>query len=589
MNSVWLPTVAGKYRLIFELGRGGMADLMLAVVQGPGGFNKLQVLKLLRPELAAEAEFCTMFLDEARLSARINHPNVAQTNEVGFDGERYFIAMEYLEGQSLDELTRRARAKHGAMPLSVTLRALADACAGLHFAHELKDFDGTPLNVIHRDVSPQNIFVTYDGITKLLDFGIAKAADSNIRTQVGTIKGKIAYMAPEQLLAVAPVDRRADIFAVGAILWRTITGKRMWAGATEVEILQSLANHKIPEPVALPGIPQALLAVCKKAIQPEPADRYQTAIELKEAIESVLASQAGGSYTDVSRVITDLFVERRKEIASAIESRLSTPETSQVSGLPTLPAPHSVSRIGSMVGTANTLSGSPERDSVASDSIRIEISGVTPQVKGRRWGVAATLALAVMAGAAAFVLRPNVFPTSPTAAAPSQESAPPPTTTATASAVPTPTSGAPLVAAETEMLLDIAPPNAEVFIDEIRLFGKPARGTFARDGRQHTIVVQADGYLTSIEQAVFDTAKIHLEISLERERRSTNPTPPVPMARPVVGKSRPPMAVPAPRPTGPAPGGQVAPTPANTAEAPAPSSKPRGRAEPLDPGDPWEK
>ncbi|WP_394841504.1 serine/threonine protein kinase [Pendulispora brunnea] len=582
MSSVWLPTVAGKYRLIFELGRGGMADLMLAVVQGPGGFNKLQVLKLLRPELAAEAEFCTMFLDEARLSARINHPNVAQTNEVGFDGERYFIAMEYLEGQSLDELTRRARAKHGNVPLSVTLRALADACAGLHFAHELKDFDGTPLNVIHRDVSPQNIFVTYDGITKLLDFGIAKAADSNIRTQVGTIKGKIAYMAPEQLLAVAPIDRRADIFAVGAILWRTITGKRMWAGANEMEILQSLANHKIPEPVALPGIPQALLVVCKKAIEPNPDDRYQTALELKEAIESVLASQQGGAYSDVSRFISELFVERRKEIALAIEARLSAPETSHVSGVPVL-APQSVSRIGSMVGTSATLSRTPERDSGAPDSIRVEVSGITPERKGRRWGVAATLALAVIGGGAAFVLRPNAVSTVPTTAARSMESAPP----AAAVPPPTATNSAPAAKVETELLLDVAPSHAEVLIDDVRVFGKPARGVFPRDGQLHTIVAKADGYVPNVQQVAFDTSNIHLEISLEKERRPVAP-PPAPAARPPVGKARPP-APSAPRPSGAPANGPAAPAASNSPEAPAPSSKPRGRVDPLDPGDPWEK
>jgi len=176
-----VASIHGKYRPIFELGRGGMANVILAVVQGPGGFNKLQVIKQLRSELALDPEFLTMFLDEARLSARINHSNVVQTNEVGHDGRHYFIAMEYLEGQSLEAFLRRAHTM-GGLPLQMFLKIIVDSLEGLHYAHELADFEGNHLHVVHRDVSPQNIFVTYDGVTKVLDFGIAKAADSSSDT-----------------------------------------------------------------------------------------------------------------------------------------------------------------------------------------------------------------------------------------------------------------------------------------------------------------------------------------------------------------------------------------------------------------------
>ena len=198
-------TSVGKYRFLVELGSGGMGDVFLAVAQGPKGFNKLQVIKRLRPELAQDPEFLAMFLNEARIAARLNHPNVVQTNEVSEHEDEYFIAMEYLEGRSLYAILKRAissspkNAPPQRMPLAFHLHTLAEACEGLHYAHELRDFDGTPLELVHRDCSPQNIFVTYDGEAKVLDFGIAKAADSATYTRTGVLKGKVPYMAPEQL------------------------------------------------------------------------------------------------------------------------------------------------------------------------------------------------------------------------------------------------------------------------------------------------------------------------------------------------------------------------------------------------------
>src|SRR5438105_4376679 len=171
----------GRYRVIAKLGQGGMAKVFLTVVPGPAGVQKLLVVKELRPELAHDEDIRTMFLDEARLAARLNHPNVVQTYEVGVERGHYFIAMEYLEGQPLNRLWRRMAAEH--MPLEMQLKILADALNGLHYAHELVDFDGTPLHVVHRDISPHNVFVTYDGQVKVVDFGIAKAASSRGSTK----------------------------------------------------------------------------------------------------------------------------------------------------------------------------------------------------------------------------------------------------------------------------------------------------------------------------------------------------------------------------------------------------------------------
>src|SRR5690349_9631966 len=209
------PTLrVGRYRILSELGRGGMSNVFLAVASGPGGVNKLVVLKALLPDLSTEPYALAMFLDEARLAARLNHANVVQTYEVGTEGDRHVIVMEYLEGQPLSAVLRRAGSAGLPFTLPSYLRVIVSMLEGLHYAHELTSYDGSPLMFVHRDVSPQNVFLTYDGQVKLLDFGIAKAATSQNHTAAGVIKGKLAYMAPEQMVA-SRIDRRADVYSVG--------------------------------------------------------------------------------------------------------------------------------------------------------------------------------------------------------------------------------------------------------------------------------------------------------------------------------------------------------------------------------------
>ena len=223
------PSGFGRYHVFASLGRGGMADVFLAVARGPMGFNKLAVIKRLRPTLVREPGFRDMFLDEARLAARLNHPNVIQSYEVGESHGSFYIAMEYLEGQPLNKIIAAAIARGEAFDPVFCARVIADACNGLNHAHELRDYDGTPLQIIHRDVSPHNVFVTYDGQVKLVDFGIAKAALSSTQTEVGVLKGKVAYMAPEQAMGGA-IDARADLFAMGIVLWEMIARKRLMQG-----------------------------------------------------------------------------------------------------------------------------------------------------------------------------------------------------------------------------------------------------------------------------------------------------------------------------------------------------------------------
>ncbi len=211
------------YRRIAELGRGGMATVHLAAMQGPHGVTKLVVIKELRPELAMNDEFVVMFFDEARLAARLNHPNIVQSYEVGEENGRQFIVMEYLEGQPLHRVWNKLQSS-GKMTVDVNLQVVSDVLSGLDYAHELANFNGSALNIVHRDVSPHNVFVTYTGDVKVVDFGIAKAADSSTQTRVGTLKGKLTYMPPEQAMG-EKVDRRADIFAVGVLLWESSAGR----------------------------------------------------------------------------------------------------------------------------------------------------------------------------------------------------------------------------------------------------------------------------------------------------------------------------------------------------------------------------
>ena len=312
----------GKYRLIAELGHGGMAEVYLALASGPAGFNKLVVIKQIRQQFAEDPEFLTMFLDEARLAARLNHPNVVQTNEVGEDGGRYFIAMEYLEGQPLNRvLNRLGKDKSDALTLPMQLTVLVETLAGLHHAHELCDFDGTPLSVVHRDMSPHNIFVTYAGQVKIVDFGIAKALSSSSETRTGVLKGKIGYMAPEQAMGER-VDRRADIFSVGMILWEMITGKRMFKGLPDVAALQRIVNGDLPSPrTIIPGLSDRLEAVCLKALARDRDQRYATAAELASDLEDVVHDLGvRGSPRDVGRLISTAFEGERARIKQLVEA-----------------------------------------------------------------------------------------------------------------------------------------------------------------------------------------------------------------------------------------------------------------------------
>ena len=282
-----VPSQMGRYHVVGQLASGGMAEILLGKIAGPGGFERAIVIKRIHPHLAGETEFVKMFLDEARIISRIQHPNVVQVLELGRDDDELFMAMEYLAGESLLGMMRRG--KSTGRPLSPVLSAhvIAKVCAGLHAAHELTDEDGTPLRLVHRDVSPQNVFVTYDGAVKLLDFGIAKFAERVSQTQAGQLKGKFSYMSPEQCRGTG-VDRRSDLFSVGVVLFELTTGKRLFHRDNGLETLRAVCDDPIRWPRAfVRGYPEPLEAVLRRALERDPAERYQTAAEMRRDLVSV--------------------------------------------------------------------------------------------------------------------------------------------------------------------------------------------------------------------------------------------------------------------------------------------------------------
>ncbi|HEX3481877.1 MAG TPA: serine/threonine-protein kinase, partial [Kofleriaceae bacterium] len=314
----------GKYQLIAEIARGGMGVVYLAMIQGPGGFNKLVVVKELKPELVEEPAFLTMFLDEARLAARLSHPNIVQTNEVGNDGDRYFMAMDYLDGRGLDQIRRRSKVAGFGLSVPMHLRVMCDMLSGLDYAHKMTDFDGSPLNIVHRDVSPQNVFVTFDGQVKLLDFGIAKASDSMYETHAGVVKGKVSYMSPEQGRGWK-VDARADVFSAGVMLWEALTGKRMREGKNEQEKLWALVSNEIPRASELkPWVPPELDEICARAMAWNRDERYASAGAMQQDLERYLIS-TGMNVTarEVGTCVSELFREDRTNTNAVIEAHIA--------------------------------------------------------------------------------------------------------------------------------------------------------------------------------------------------------------------------------------------------------------------------
>ncbi|AKT42654.1 serine/threonine-protein kinase [Chondromyces crocatus] len=282
---------AGRYETLRPIASGGMATVYLGRALGGGGFERLVAIKVLHPHVSSEPEFVAMFLDEARLAAQIHHPNVVATLDLVQDP--LFLVMEYVEGPSLYALLRACKKHQHPLPLGIGLRIFVDMLAGLHAAHELTDVSGLPLRLVHRDVSPQNVLVGADGISRITDFGVARAESRISTTRGGALKGKLGYMSPEQVRAQA-VDRRSDVYAAGAVLWEILTGERLFKADNEAAMItQILTGSPLNPRSEAPDVPEALDVACMHALTNDANRRYATAAAFAEAIEQAVAMSPG--------------------------------------------------------------------------------------------------------------------------------------------------------------------------------------------------------------------------------------------------------------------------------------------------------
>jgi serine/threonine-protein kinase len=320
----------GRYRLRFELASGGMATVYLAVARGPAGFGRVFAVKKIHPHLAREREFVDMFLDEARIASLIQHPNVVSVLDFGEADGAHFLAMEYVMGEPLAyvarALPRRAPPRFWYRVPEIAARIIAEACEGLHAAHETTDVDGLPLGVVHRDVSPHNLVVGYDGTVKVVDFGIAKAKNRIHQTQVGMVKGKFAYMSPEQLRGER-VDRRSDVWSLGVVLWELVAGRPLFARPMESDTIMAVDRAEVP-PLSRyrADVPEDLDAIVAKALARDPRGRYPTARELGVALSRwATAARAPIEAADVSDLMAELFADRKQQQRKLVASALSEP------------------------------------------------------------------------------------------------------------------------------------------------------------------------------------------------------------------------------------------------------------------------
>ncbi len=300
----------GRYDLIRKIAAGGMGQVLLAR-KGAEGFEKLVVIKRILPHLVEDEEFFTMFIDEAKITMRLDHPNIARINEFGSENNVHYIEMEYVAGEDLRRLEKLCQATNTQIPLGVILRVIADAAAGLDFAHKAKDSKGTPLNLVHRDVSPQNILIGFDGAVKLIDFGVAKAMGRAQHTATGILKGKFPYMSPEQAEGL-DLDPRSDVFALGIVLWEQLTGRRLFKGENDLAT-QRLVKACVVEPPSKwnPALPAGLDAVVLKSLAKLPQDRYADAGEFRMALEEfALKNSIPASSAHLSSFMQSLYSER---------------------------------------------------------------------------------------------------------------------------------------------------------------------------------------------------------------------------------------------------------------------------------------
>ncbi|MGK3992757.1 serine/threonine-protein kinase [Sorangium sp. So ce1024] len=325
-------SVLGRYELLLPIAAGGMAMVWAARLKGTRGFQKIVAVKTMLPQLSEDDQFERMFLLEASLASQIRHPHAVEILDLGEQGGVLFLAMEWIDGVPLSQVMKAAKRRTG-VPIPIAVRIVVQACAGLHAAHELKDASGKLVGLVHRDISPQNILVTYDGLAKVVDFGVAKAtAFNDSTTRAGQLKGKVSYTAPEQVRGDA-IDRRVDVFAMGIVLYVLTTGKHPFRRESEGATLFAISS---PDPVVpprafQPDYPPLLEAVLLRALEKERDQRFATAKELLQALDKALPPNQRATEEDVSHFIRDLFEEQHRQTRAALTEALERADRNQLS------------------------------------------------------------------------------------------------------------------------------------------------------------------------------------------------------------------------------------------------------------------
>jgi len=319
-----LPKKYGQYELLSHLATGGMAEIYLARQTGIGGFEKQVVVKRILPQLTARKEFVEMFFDEARIAAQLKHPNIIEIYDLGQEGEDYFIAMEYLQGQTLREVVVESIKRDSPLPPVIAAFVVSQVCDGLAYAHEFADGSGGSLGIVHRDVSPNNIILTYPGGVKLVDFGVAKTRVQMHRTEAGVLRGKLSYMSPEQCLG-RPLDGRADVFSAGVVLWELLAQRRLFRRDSEEKTIEAVLSAHIPMVKEYRhGVPMELDTIARRAMERKVTSRYQNAAQMAAEIRKCLLNQDKMvSNQEVGEFVRMLFLRERKVVRSRPEKQLT--------------------------------------------------------------------------------------------------------------------------------------------------------------------------------------------------------------------------------------------------------------------------
>jgi hypothetical protein len=479
----------GRHRLIAKLEQGGMAEVYLAILEDRFDTGALRVVKIMPRSLAADPAFVDMFLDEARLAMRLGHPHIVQTIEVGRTSDDcLFLAMEWLEGASLYRVVQRARELADDVPLTASVAIILQILDALQYLHGLRDLDGKPLHVVHRDVTPSNIFLTSAGHVKLLDFGVAKTSVQNAVTVVGTRKGKVGYLAPE-VLSGHPFDMRSDLYTAGVVLWELLAGQRLWRGRTFAGAVRSAPR------LEQPGVPHALADVCARALATAPADRYASAGEMREDLERA-SSALGGPMraSDLAVLVEHLLGEDVRHIRRLAANAVRTGREDQAGERMTRPAE----------GTSVTV-----RPVDSSDRRRLLL------------GVWLSFAAGGAMLVAALQTSRGVAPAAVTAAAEPAES----------------------LRETMQLEVTVTPPDATVRIDGAPVPGPPHVAVLPADGAQHVVTISAPGRL-SRELKVAAAGDIRLDVVLEAEPVepaagvASSAVVPPPSVRPVLAAPR---------------------------------------------------